>query len=29
VIINEGFSTGLTQGPILDYFPYLFEPPAS
>lgn len=28
LIINEDFSTGLTQGPILDYFPYLSEPPA-
>lgn len=30
MIVNEDFSTGLTQtGPILDYFPYLSEPPAS
>ena len=28
MVINEHFSTGLTQpGPILDYFPYLSEPP--
>lgn len=30
VIINQDFSTGLTQsGPITDYFPYLAEPPVS
>jgi hypothetical protein len=30
MVVNEDFSTGLTQpGPILDYFPYLSEPPAS
>jgi hypothetical protein len=30
MVVNENFSTGLTQpGPILDYFPYLSEPPAS
>ena len=28
LVLNEAFSSGLTQpGPILDYFPYLSEPP--
>jgi hypothetical protein len=29
MIVNQDFSTGLTPGPLLDYFPYLSEPPAS
>jgi hypothetical protein len=27
--VNQDFSSGLTPGPVLDYFPYLSEPPAS
>jgi hypothetical protein len=29
MIVNQDFSSGLTPGPVLDYFPYLSEPPAS
>lgn len=29
MIVNQDFSSGLTPGPLLDYFPYLFEPPSS
>jgi len=29
MIVNEDFSSGLEPGPLLDYFPYLSEPPAS
>jgi hypothetical protein len=29
MIVNQDFSTGLTPGPLLDYFPYLDDPPPS
>jgi len=29
MIVNQDFSSGLKPGPILDYFPYLSEPPTS
>ena len=29
MIVNQDFSTGLEPGPLLDYFPYLSEPPTS
>jgi hypothetical protein len=29
MVVNQDFSSGLTPGPVLDYFPYLSEPPAS
>ena len=29
MIVNQDFSTGLEPGPLLDYFPYLSEPPSS
>ncbi len=28
MVLNQDFSTGLTPGPVLDYFPYLAPPPA-
>ncbi|MEV6170560.1 hypothetical protein AB0L99_20315 [Streptomyces sp. NPDC051954] len=28
MIVNEDFSSGLTPGPLLDYFPYVSPPPA-
>lgn len=27
MVVNQDFSSGLTPGPLLDYFPYLSEPP--
>jgi hypothetical protein len=29
MVVNQDFSSGLTPGPLLDYFPYLSAPPAS
>jgi hypothetical protein len=29
MIVNQDFSSGLKPGPLLDYFPYLSEPPTS
>jgi hypothetical protein len=29
MIVNQDFSSGLTPGPVLDYFPYLSPPPGS
>jgi hypothetical protein len=29
MIVNQDFSSGLKHGPLLDYFPYLSEPPVS
>jgi hypothetical protein len=29
MVVNQDFSSGLKPGPLLDYFPYLAEPPAS
>jgi len=29
IVVNQDFSSGLKPGPILDYFPYLSEPPTS
>ena len=29
MVVNQDFSSGLTPGPLVDYFPYLSEPPPS
>jgi hypothetical protein len=29
MIVNQDFSSGLKPGPVLDYFPYLYPPPAT